>query len=582
PYGVKYWELGVETRLFSAAGFNGWNDYGKKFAIRSRAMKAIDPTIKTGAVGCDSPLEETFKFKPWTENVRTVVEANGGAIDFWQLHAYPPGASLLMRGVDLQSNGAYVEVKHNFQATDTYTFTMYATGSWPNAFPPGGGSAAIRVSVDGVPVEWPAGSGQQNLSMSLRSTSSSTTLAANTRAWTMPLTQGVHAIRFEKVSGTCQTDIFGQTTCATAEIHPFIFYQRAGDGFQKHFDLKDDPMVHYLAQSGAIGLGEQFRLHDKFVPAGEPEIPVYLTEFNMGIEEPNAVETTLRTPGSDLREGMGLWTLFQKAVEKGLEVAIVHHFFDDNWFGMVEGVAYDRQFGDRGRSDPRRRPTFHAFKILRRHLKPVQVQSAATTPSVSIVKGGGYKLGYGGAFTNSVPMVEAIVTKTADGRELHISLMNRDMENAQTVSFDIAGFGPIEPRGTLDLLWSPEIGANNEPEAGVCSHPELGCPEMVKIETYALDGVGASFSYRMPRHSIAAIVLRRSDVDWTPPAQVSDAVAGLFGGFVKLGWSPTEDADLAGYNIYRSTIPWGPYDYRVAQVSAGARAWTDPAASAGN
>lgn len=43
---------------------------------------------------------------------------------------------------------------------------------------------------------------------------------------------------------------------------------------------------------------------------------------------------------------------------------------------------------------------------------------------------------------------------------------------------------------------------------------------------------------------------------------------------VKLGWSPNNEPDLAGYNVYRSETDGGPYSF-IGSVPAGTETYTD-------
>ncbi|MCA9773028.1 MAG: hypothetical protein KC466_11515, partial [Myxococcales bacterium] len=561
PYNVRYFEIGVETRApynFLLPGLefsNDYLDYGEKFADRYLAMKAIDPTIKIGAVGWDAVLNPG-QFSDWTVNVRSQIEARGAAIDFWQFHKYLPGGGDLLRGMEFREDGAHVEFQHTFVSSDTYDFEMYATGV--------DAAAELRVSVDGVPVEWPESSGTQTLS--IPKNTGATALRDNAYQWSLPISAGDHTFRVEKVSG------------GIAEVYHYVFHTRESDGIRGYLDLEDDPLVHYLIQAGIRGISNSFRIHDNYVPQGKSAIPIYMTEYNTSYSS-HIVEDGLQIEGVDLRDAMIVWTTLLGMVNQGIEIAVIHQLFEDNIFGLVEGIGKDEMHNEYGRADPRRRPTFYALKMARDHLLPTRVEATVTSPEVTVTDSSGMRIGIAGIYNAQLPLVEVVASKSDDGRELHIAMINRDAEDPQMVSFNINGFGPISPRATLDLLSAPTLGSNNEPEPDICSHPTLGCPEMARTERYALDGVGTSFAYQLPRHSIAAITLKRSDVDWAPPAQVPTLVAGIFGGLIKLGWPGVSDGDIAGYNIYRSMTPGGPYGLRIAQVSATTRTFIDPDAT---
>jgi hypothetical protein len=91
-YGVKYFEIGNESYLDTYDGGSRAEDYARDVVLFSRAMKAVDPSIKIGvngpvlrhAVGAYD--EKAGTFAPWW---KTVFEIAGGDIDFVSVHEYP-------------------------------------------------------------------------------------------------------------------------------------------------------------------------------------------------------------------------------------------------------------------------------------------------------------------------------------------------------------------------------------------------------------------------------------------------------------------------------------------------------------
>jgi len=93
-YGVKLWEIGNETYLYTKGRHKRARvtaeQYAQALAKFARAMKAVDPTIRIGAIGPMSPTAvsnwaEGEPRRPWWP---TVVAAAGGAIDFAVVHRY--------------------------------------------------------------------------------------------------------------------------------------------------------------------------------------------------------------------------------------------------------------------------------------------------------------------------------------------------------------------------------------------------------------------------------------------------------------------------------------------------------------
>jgi hypothetical protein len=91
-YGVRYFEIGNESYLDTYDGGCRAEDYARDLVLYSRAMKAVDPSIKIGANG---PVlrdavgvydEKAGGFSPWW---KTVFEIAGRDIDFVSVHEYP-------------------------------------------------------------------------------------------------------------------------------------------------------------------------------------------------------------------------------------------------------------------------------------------------------------------------------------------------------------------------------------------------------------------------------------------------------------------------------------------------------------
>jgi alpha-L-arabinofuranosidase len=92
PYGVKYWEVGNEEYdKNNTGGFAPARTYAHDFVTFARAMKAVDPDIKVGAVGLTFPRGrgDADCRDAWNP---TVIRIAGAAMDFLVLHPYYPAA----------------------------------------------------------------------------------------------------------------------------------------------------------------------------------------------------------------------------------------------------------------------------------------------------------------------------------------------------------------------------------------------------------------------------------------------------------------------------------------------------------
>jgi hypothetical protein len=105
-YGVKYWEIGNEVYGNGHYGDGkGWEtdnhadkspkEYGKNLVAYSKAMKAVDPKVKIGAVLTTPGFWPDAEKAPgdtadWNN---TVLSIAGGSIDFVIVHWYPGGTT---------------------------------------------------------------------------------------------------------------------------------------------------------------------------------------------------------------------------------------------------------------------------------------------------------------------------------------------------------------------------------------------------------------------------------------------------------------------------------------------------------
>lgn len=91
PYGVKYWEIGNEVYGRWEPGYTTVRQYASDFIVFATTMKAIDPSIKIGAVGLWNPhgRGDADSLDEWNA---TLLRIAGDSIDFLVLHLYYPSA----------------------------------------------------------------------------------------------------------------------------------------------------------------------------------------------------------------------------------------------------------------------------------------------------------------------------------------------------------------------------------------------------------------------------------------------------------------------------------------------------------
>lgn len=84
--GVKYWEIGNEMYGSWEAGYtSSGKEYAKRYCNFYKAMKAVDPTIKCGAVA----VETEDGWSNWTPSMLSEFKSQGITPDFLIIHFYP-------------------------------------------------------------------------------------------------------------------------------------------------------------------------------------------------------------------------------------------------------------------------------------------------------------------------------------------------------------------------------------------------------------------------------------------------------------------------------------------------------------
>jgi alpha-L-arabinofuranosidase len=94
-----------------------------------------------------------------------------------------------------------------------------------------------------------------------------------------------------------------------------------------------------------------------------------------------------------------------------------------------------------------------------------------------------------------VPALDAVASRSADGREIYLKLVNTDLELDLDTRVDLRGTR-VEPRAELVLLTAPDLQ----------TRPGFSSPEAIAPRTETIDA-GSDFRVRIPRHSVAVVTL---------------------------------------------------------------------------
>ncbi|MCE5335980.1 MAG: hypothetical protein LLG06_15475 [Desulfobacteraceae bacterium] len=146
PFGVSLWEVGNEVFDQNEKGYTPVRKYAQEFVLFARAMKAVDPSIKVGAVGVSSPQGkgDADSSDPWNP---TLLQTAINDMDFFIIHSYYPAAT--RKKADYSSREWFGAVMASAEQTMT---ELRGVRSMLDARPPKGKSMPLALTEYGI---WP-------------------------------------------------------------------------------------------------------------------------------------------------------------------------------------------------------------------------------------------------------------------------------------------------------------------------------------------------------------------------------------------------------------------------------------------
>jgi hypothetical protein len=509
PYRVRYWELGNEET------FPGFEHYADRVKAYSAAMKAIDPTIEVGVISSGTGLDAVYGQQEWLDYRSLMLDRAGESFDFWTQHMHTPGGN----SINLIREGASVDVELRLEQSGDYRFELAVEGSCMQLQCP-----ALSFDVDGRQAgRWPG------------------PVYGLLRTGTVRLDAGAHVIRL-----LAETLRNGARLSVVQEV---LMY-RAGDPEPRSIDLKKS-LAWYRALFGGWAVSE------RVYQIGEPYAggkPVYYTEANTAYEEDKTPPYSSKA--CYLREMLHTGCLYQFLLRNGVPLANYWLLFHDRaGLGVLEGVAADEEAGELGRLDPRRRPVFHLLKAYRWNVFERRVAvEVLGAPSYPVGPQTGITIGYAGQDFD-VAYLQTLATIRENGERLSLFVINLDPEEDLEAPVTLEGFSRKGPIKVLTITGASP-SASNEPE---------DCPagDCVQTVERTLQAGTNPFSYRFPRHSVTVFVFSAAGSDEAPPGAPGGLAGSAGDGNSFLFWNASAEADLAGYNLYRSRTAAGPYRNRV-------------------
>lgn len=165
---------------------------------------------------------------------------------------------------------------------------------------------------------------------------------------------------------------------------------------------------------------------------------------------------------------------------------------------------------------------------------------------------------------SAIPYLDVTSTRSADGTKLYLSVINRDGVNDQAATINLANAGTIGGTATAQTLDS----------AGYLDQNSWLNPTLIQTSTSTVTGVGSTFSYTFPAHSLTVLTVSTGATGVTGPlliGRVTDATGNpIAGATVTTSSNATGTTDSAGY--YRIAVPAGTYSLTV--TASGHTAYT--------
>ncbi len=522
PYKVTYWELGNEEI------YPSWQDYARRVRAYSQAMKAIDPSIKIGVIRTGGGIQPFFEQIPsFIEYQKFMIREAGDYFDFWSHHAQPPGANSYANGFIILKDGTSVETRFSVQNDGYYMFKLpvEATCNTLSTNCP-----VLRIEVDRQVVFHAKVS----------------PLAPAVKTGLFPLAPGEHTVRLEATNIRWPRTL---TLCQQIELYA---QGPRRPVFERLIDLKDDPTLYRLVVSASVETARELELGAPYT-GGKP---VYITENGIHYREDRNPPLVHKV--CDLREALSLASLYQMCLSKGIELMNYWFLFDDNNAnGVLEGVAWNSETGEMARPDPHKRPSFHVLKALRWHVFDTLVETTVINgPSFAIgPESSGMVLGLVFPEETTVPYLQVLGSKTAQGDKVSLFVLNLDPDRSYDIPVRMFGFEP-KPEMEVHTITGPSPAANNE---------KAECPdgECVTTVSSKLPLRGNPFVHTFPKHSLTVLVLYKKGSDHVAPESPRGLVGMAGDKSVMLFWDANRETDLEGYVVYRSRVPEGPFGNRI-------------------
>lgn len=250
----------------------------------------------------------------------------------------------------------------------------------------------------------------------------------------------------------------------------------------------------------------------EYAPASASKIGIAVTEWGplFSFDPANRYVDHGKTLGSALFAACMLKTFIDSPKTEIANFFLLNDVTVVGWIGSGNG-----DFPPHPQWTPTAR--YYALQLFTHHFGDQLVRSTANAPTYDVSSVASVDA------VRGVPQLDVISSLSGDRRQLYVMGINKDFDDALEATIAVRGFEPL-PAATAWTLNGAGIDANTgttplklpglvwgrQVEDRENPHFYKGAPEEIKVASISVAGVGSTFAYRFPAHSVTSLVLTRA------------------------------------------------------------------------
>lgn len=289
-------------------------------------------------------------------------------------------------------------------------------------------------------------------------------------------------------------------------------------GKWRNEEYHDDPELYYkMVMAGAHQAISDWRyvrdLMRELIPSRADRIPLCLTENGFHLDDRSAEKQNTVLVGVYDCDEIGM--MVEHADELKLDAGMLFYLTGDDHWSFIH-----QRFGEREPSEDttvRLRPPYYALYMWTHYFGTELLRTEVEAPTFGIpdIKGTwpeNMLFWSRIAVQDGIPLLAAHSSLSADGKNLYLIVINRDLHDGMRTNVDLKGFQPKREAQVFTLSTSATAASPKlvDRMAAWDSHNEEN-PTTVKIRQSRISNEAASFTYSYPAHSATALILTREE-----------------------------------------------------------------------